>query len=459
MDKTLEKIYSIPQGELEEYNKAVMLGSGQHGNCFVKGSGVKLFDIQGKSYYDCTSQGWALYLGHANEEIRQVVYEHMSQLGHLNQNSESLPRYALAKKLTELAPPNLNRVLFTIGGSSAIEAAMKIAVKNVKGSRCFVSLHDGYHGTSLTTGAASWISTKAAGIYTGFNSYLSILNQVFVRVPNPYLYRWNDTSNPEDCIDYCLKVARETIQNGVSGPVAGIIVEPLQANGGQIPLPKRYLKGLRQICDAFGCLLIFDELQTYCRIGDYFAALKYDVEPDIICIGKALGAGFPIAGIIIHDRLEGFGPLGEDIHTFANNSIAQVAALKQLDIIERDQLLENVNRVGAHFKEKLSQIQKRVPSIGDIRQEGLHIGIEFVKDPETKVPDMELAQTVKHIASAMGLILGEAGYRMNILKIKPPLIMNIKEADEVLNIFEAALHSAIKNSTNGSANCASKQGH
>lgn len=444
MDSTLEKIKAIKQSELEEYKKYSMLGSGQHGICFARGSGVRLYDLEGKSYIDCTSQGWALFLGHANPEIREVVYEQMGELGHLNQNSDSLPRYALAKRLAELAPANLNRVLFTVGGSAAVEAAMKIAAKNVKGARKYVCLRDGYHGTSLTTGAASWISTKTAGIFTGFNSFSAIANDLFIRIPNPYLYRWTDTPDPEDCIDACLKTARETLQSGVSGQVAGLIVEPLQASGGQIPLPKRYLQGLRQLCDDFGCLLIFDELQTYCRIGDYFAALKYDVEPDIICIGKSLGAGFPIAAILIHDRLEGFGPLGEDIHTFGNNGIAQAAALKQLDIIERDNLLEHVNMLGAYFAEGLYGLQKKYPSIGDIRQVGLHIGIEFVEDPVTKVPDMVLAQTVKHIAQAMGLILGEAGYRMNVLKIKPPFIMTVAEADEVLGIFEAAVKTALQ---------------
>ena len=125
MDPTLERIDSIKQSDLEEYDKYVMLGSGQHGLCFTRGSGIRLFDVTGKSYIDCTSQGWALYLGHANEEIRQTVFEHMGRLGHLSQNSDSLPRYALAKRLSEMAPAHLNRVLFTVGGSSAIEAAMK----------------------------------------------------------------------------------------------------------------------------------------------------------------------------------------------------------------------------------------------------------------------------------------------------------------------------------------------
>ena len=439
MDSTLEKIYSITPEQAQAYNQYVMLGNGGHGLCFERGKGVRLWDIQGKSYIDCTSQGWAMYLGHANEEIRQTVYEHMGNLGHLNQNSDNLPRYALAKRLTELAPEGMNRVLFAVGGSSAIEAAMKLAVKNVPGARHFVSLYDGYHGSSLTTGAASWLSTKAAGIFTGFNSFLSILNDVFVKVPNPFLYRWTGSDNPEDCIDYCLKAARETIQNGISGPVAGIIVEPLQASGGQIPLPQRYLQGLREICDQFGCMLIFDELQTYCRIGEHFAANKYGVTPDMICIGKALGAGLPIAAVIVRDGLEGFGPLGEEIHTFSNNSIAQVAALKQLDIIERDNVLENVNTVGAHIAQRLRDMQQKFTQIGDVRQVGLHVGIEFVVDPVTKQPDLEFAQTVKAIALQMGLILGDAGYRMNVLKIKPPLIMSIAEADEALDIFAAAV--------------------
>jgi len=442
MDSTLERIYSITPQEISSLNKKVMLGSGGHGVCFKEGAGVRLKDISGKSYIDCTSQGWALFLGHANAEIRETVYEQMGMLGHLNQNSDCLPRYALADKLTKLAPSGLNRVFFTVGGSAAIEAAMKIAVKNVPDSRKYVTLKDGYHGSSLTTGAGSWISTKSAGIFTGFESFRSIQNDIFVRVPNPYLYRYNGSA--DECVSYCLSAAREIIGSFTAGQVAGLIVEPVQASGGQIILPAGYLRGLRKLCDDFGCLLIFDELQTYCRIGDWFAAKKYDIEPDIICLGKSLGAGFPIAAVLIHDRLEGFGPLGEDIHTFANNGISQAAALKQIDIIERDKLLENANGTGDLLARGLYDLQKKHAKIGDIRQIGLHIGIEFVTAPKTKEPDIVFAQTVKHIALEAGLILGEAGYRMNVLKIKPPLIMTKAEAAEALAIFSFALETAEK---------------
>ncbi len=440
MDSTLQYIYSLDP-TAPEHNARVMLGSGQHGLCFEKGKGVQLFTRDGKRYLDCTAQGWALLVGHANEEIRQVVYEQMGMLSHLNQNTDSLPRYALAERLCSLAPEGMNRVLFSVGGSAAIEAAMKIAVKNVPHARRFITLRDGYHGTSLTTGAASWLSTKSAGIFTGYNSFLSIQNDIFARVPNPYLYRWDGEG---DCVNACLKAVRDTVIGCVSGPVAGIIVEPVQASGGQIPLPERYLKGLRQLCDELGCLLIFDELQTFCRIGDWYAAKKYGVTPDIICLGKSLGAGFPISAILIRDGLEGFGPLGEEVHTFSNNAVAQVAGLKQLDILARDHVLDNVNAVGGYFAAALAKLQEAFPCIGDVRQVGLHVGIEFVKDPATKEPDIVLAQTVKQIALKLGLILGEAGYRMNVLKIKPPLIISPAEAEEVMALFTQALGAAVQ---------------
>ena len=200
---------------------------------------------------------------------------------------------------------------------------------------------------------------------------------------------------------------------------------------------------MRQICDCFGCLLIFDELQTYCRIGDYFASQKYGLQPDMICLGKSLGAGLPIAAVLLRQGLEGFGPLGEDVHTFGNNSLAQVAGLKQLDMIERDNVLENVNLVGEYLAAGLARLQKQYAHIGDIRQAGLHIGVEFVVDAATKEPDIVFAQTVKQIALQLGLILGEAGYRMNVLKIKPPLIISRAEADEVLVLLEQALQLAL----------------
>lgn len=443
MDEFLKNLYETTEEEVMKKKENLMVGGGHPGPCLVQGNGIRVQDIRGKSYIDCTSQSWALYLGHCNREIQQTVYEHMGHVGHIHQGFDTITRATLANKLASIAPKHLNRVSFTVGGGPAIEAAMKIAVKNVPHARHFISLKDAYHGCTLTAAAASWTTTRASGNYTGFNNFLSVLNDVFIRVPNPYLYHWTDSDNPEDCIDYCLKVLEDTLSSGVSGPVAGIVIEPIQASAGQIPMPKRYLQGLRDLCDKYGCLLIFDEIQTYCRIGEFFAAEHYQVEPDIIVLGKALGAGFPIAAIIIHDRLIGFDMNAEELHTFANNSVSQVAALKQIQIIEREGILENVKKVGKHLSDGLHVLQQKYPQIGDIRQVGLHIGVEMVEDPETKVP-LEAAGKIKAVAMEKGLILGNAGFRKNILKVKPPLITTQKEADEILAILDDTFRDVIK---------------
>ena len=139
---------------------------------------------------------------------------------------------------------------------------------------------------------------------------------------------------------------------------------------------------MRAICDEFGIVLIYDEIQTYARIGTFFAGEYYGVDPDIIVLGKGLGAGFPIGAIIIRDTLEGFSPETEELHTFANNSVSQVAGLKLIDELENG-VLANCRAMGERIGRGLREMQKEFPVIGDVRQAGLHIGVELVKDPET----------------------------------------------------------------------------
>ncbi|MCD9020262.1 aspartate aminotransferase family protein [Cohnella silvisoli] len=445
MDALLERVYSTTDEQMNQFERHVMVGGGSPGPRLVKGKGVRITDTNGKSYIDCTSQSWAMYLGYANEEITQAVYEQMSYFSHVHQGFHTMPRYHLAAKLASLAPKNLNRVSFTVGGGAAIEAAMKIAMKNNPGAKSFLTLWDAYHGSTLTTAGASWITTKASGQFTGMRNFLDNVNNNFIRIANPYCYRCPFGHHPENCATQCADMLRLTLEKGANGPVAGVIVEPIQASGGQIPLPKAYLQQIRKICDEFGALLIYDEIQTYCRIGEFFAAEHYEVEPDIIVLGKGLGAGFPIAAIIIHDRLKGFEMHAEELHTFANNSVSQIAALKQIDIIERDNLLENTRRMGAYIADRLRELQLRYEEIGDIRQVGLHIGVEMIEDADSKLPlTLEKAVQIRNVGMENGIILGTGGYRKHLLKIKPALIVKQEEADELLNIFEATLRQVLR---------------
>jgi 4-aminobutyrate aminotransferase-like enzyme len=443
MDPILEKVYSINKEDIASYAKHLMLGGGTRGGPVLKrGKGCWVEDIDEKKYIDCTSQSWALYLGYANDEINKIVHEHSQNLTHVHQGFDTLPRFALAKKLAEIAPPGLNRVSFTVGGGLAVEAAMKIALKNREGAREFICLYDSYHGVTLGTMGASWVSTMASGKFIG-GARFNRLTKQFIRVPNPYCYRCPLELKQENCELMCLKLLKLTIQKGINGPATAVVLEPLQASGGQIIFPKGYLEGVRRLCDEYGIILIYDEIQTFARIGTFFADGFYGVAPDIMALGKGLGAGFPIGAIIIGDTLKGFDPDSEELHTFANNSVSQVAALKLIDMLEKG-VLENCRKIGDYLGTELGKMQEEFPEMGDVRQAGLHIGIELVRDPDSREPATELLARVRKAGFENGIIFGVGGMAKNVLKIKPSLIITREEASEVLDRFRKSLVSALK---------------
>jgi len=443
MDPTVGEVYGMTPQDIEAAKRHLMIGGGTPGPLLVKGKGVRVEDSAGRSYIDCTSQSWALYLGYANEEIRQAICEHAKNLTHVHQGFDTLPRLYLARRLAQLAPDGIDRVSFTVGGGPAVEAAMKIALKNRPGSKEFISLWDAYHGSIFSAASASWIATQASGKFTGQQHFLPLLHTV-QRVPNPYCYRCYFGQKPQSCDLMCAEMLRLTIQRGVNGPAAGLILEPVQASGGQIIFPKRYLQRVREICDEYGVPLIFDEIQTFCRIGEWFAADYFGVTPDIIVLGKALGGGLPIAAILIRDTLEGFSLSAEELHTFANNSVSQMSSAKMLDIIERDDVLANTRRMGGYIAGRLAGLQEEFPEMGDIRQAGLHIGIEYVKDPVSKEPAVDTAVRIRDEGMQIGAIFGLGGARKNVLKVKPPLIVTQAECDEILDILQRAMNKVLR---------------
>ena len=443
MDSLLKQIYAMTEADCEECAGNVMIGGGTRGGpVLARGEGVRLYDLSGKDYIDCTSQSWAMYLGFANKQIERVVAEQMGMLFRAHQGFDTLPRYYLARRLAEMAPGDLNRVAFTVGGGCAIESAMKIAYKNTQPSRDFVCLYDSYHGTTLGSMGASWVSTRAAGNLAGGSRFLG-LTKPFVRVPNPYCYRCPMQLERDSCGLACARMLRLTLERGIAGNAAGVILEPIQGSAGQVICPREYLQEVRAICDEFETPLIFDEIQTYGRIGEFFAADYFGVTPDLLVLGKGLGAGMPIAAVIVSDRLEGFQPDAEDLHTFGSTTVSQVAAAKLIDILA-DGVLQNCREMGEHLRKGLVTLQHEFPEIGDIRQAGLHIGVELVRDPETREPAVLEAVKVHAAAIERGLLLGTAGPRKQILKIKPPLIINRAECDEVLDKFADTLRQVLR---------------
>ena len=443
-DDTLQKMYSMDSSLVDECAEHLMVGGGTRGGPVLHhGKGVRVWDNEGKSYIDCTSQSWALYLGYSNEELWEAINEQAHLMTHVHQGFDTLPRFHLAKKIAEICPGNLNRVSFVPSSALALEGGMKIALKNRPGSAHFASLWDGYHGTTLGTMGASWISTKSNGQHIGGSRFLPLTRQ-FVRVPNPYCFRCPFEQKPEDCNLMCAKMLELTLQKGINGPAAGVLIEPLQASAGMIPLPKKYLKKIREICDEWQVPLIFDEIQTYIRIGRYTAAEYYDVQPDIVGFGKAIGGGLPLGVTVIRDDLEGFKPDSEELHTFSCNTLSLVGAAKLLDIVERDNILKHTREMGEYFKKGLVKIQEEFPEIADIRQVGLHIGVEFAGDDKEKTPMSVECKQIRNEAMERGIIFGLAGMMGNLLKIKPPLIINESEADEVLGALMSTMQAVLR---------------
>jgi len=443
MDPLLEEIYSLSPAAMRDAARHLMLGGGTRGLPVVRrGKGVRVYDVEGRSYIDCTSQSWAMYLGYANDEINRLLGEHLQSMSHVHQGVDTPMRYYLAQLVAEIAPGDLNRVSFTAGGGLAVEAAMKICLKNTERARDFICLYDSYHGTTLGSLGASWISTRSAGELVGGSRFLA-LTRPFIRVPNPYCYRCPLDLARERCGLACAKLFESTLRKGIAGNAAGFIVEPLQGSGGQVIPPVEYLREIRRICGEYRVPLIFDEIQTYCRIGEFFAAQYFGVTPDIIVLGKGFGAGLPIAATIISDKLKGFEGDGEELHTFANNSLAQVAAIKQIRMMQAG-VLENARRMGDYVRTGLQALQREYPEIGDIRQAGLHVGVELVADPQTKEPAVEAANAIRRATQAGGVILGKGGPCPHVLKIKPPLIISRDECDEVLSVLAGALKAVLR---------------
>ena len=450
MDEMLERVSRLTDEQIREYGANLMPNVAPLKGWLVKSAkGCQIELEDGRKYLDLISAFFTNLIGFGNEEIARVISEQAANITYLGQMTNTKLRYALAHKLASIAPGDLNRVCFSVGGGAAMENACKLALKNRPGAMGFLTLWDGYHGNTFFSGAASVCATLNGGHTNppadpknpdrAFWQYGNSVNTNFTHVPNPYCYRCPFRQNRENCDVLCAEWVKYTIEKGVIGPVAAIIVEPVQSGGAQLPLPKKYLERVREICDEYGVLLIYDEVQTYARSGCFFAAEYYGVQPDIIFSGKGIGGNMPVSAVIGSDALCSFDRGYEELNTQTNNQVSMAASLKSIEIIERDNLLQRGVDMGKRFTDGFTQMQKRFPKIGDIRGIGLMIGVELVKDPVTKEPiDPRDMQSIKMEAEEMGLIFQYC--RENVIKIKPALIISESEVDFTLAVFEKLFH-------------------
>jgi 4-aminobutyrate aminotransferase/(S)-3-amino-2-methylpropionate transaminase len=399
---------------------------------FVRARDALVWDSDGNEFIDCTAQAWSNNVGASDPRVIEAAFAQAREITHVRSNYDFVPLLLLAKRLTELAPGDLKKVGFCLHGSLAVEMAMKIAMKNRPGAGPFITLFDGYHGRSLATMATSW-----PHVSDDFRPYMANV----VRVPNAYCYRCPLGLKRPDCGMACVASLRATIERGMNGRPAAVIMEPVQGNGGQVDFPAEYYHEVRRVCDETGTLLIWDEIQTaFGRVQTMFAAELYGVVPDIIVFGKAIGGGFPLAGVLIRDRLRGFDP-GDDALTFGQFPVSMAASLAMLDVLDADRLIDKCREMGAYATARLTEMAYRHPLIGDIRGPGLMLGIELVRDRATKEPAPEEATQVYKRGLERGVIFGTSRYggRGNVVKIKPSLTITRDQMDRVLSVFDEIL--------------------
>ena len=406
----------------------------------ASGSGSTLTDVQGRTYLDGLAGLFVVNVGHGRTEIGRAMADQAAKIAYTAaSNSTNSATVQLAEKVASLTPGDLNRCFFVSGGSEAVETALKIA-KQVQVLRGFpkrykvICRRGSYHGT--TFGAASVTSSQSEKYFGPFMAGVS-------KVPSPNRYRNDFGLDGEDGDIMCARFVEQEIL--VQGPehVAAVIGEPISAaNGTHVPSP-RYWQMLREICDRHGVLLIMDEVITgYGRTGTLFAAEHFGVVPDIMTMAKGISSGYaPLGAVAVRDAVfEPFRKHGNAINhllTFGGSAVAAAAANKNIEIIEREALVERSADVGRYVLELARGLSSH-PTVGDVRGLGLLCALDLVRSKDTR----EKWGVSHPFIKGLGFRTQERGLITrvwDVLHFAPPLVITRDECDRMVEIVDGCL--------------------
>jgi 4-aminobutyrate aminotransferase len=398
--------------------------------CWDRGQGVVVTDVDGNTFLDWTSGVLVTNVGHSHPHLVEAV---QAAAGRLMNNYECLnePRVRAAEKLVQILPAHLDRCFFMSTGSEATEACVRI-MKRKTGKFEVLSFHGGFHGRTymaLTTGGL-------AGPKKGYGPTVPGA----IRVPFPYCYRCPFRAKPESCGMLCLDFVDDAVRANSSGSLAGVMVEAYQGAAGFIFAPEGWFPRLEQWIRSRGLLFTLDEVQAgFGRTGKMFAMEWENLQPDLVSLGKGLGSGMPASAIAARADVVGVLNAGEMSSTMGGNPVACAAVAAVIEIFEREKLEQNALRIGTLMKHRLEQIKERCPYVGDVRGRGLVMGVELVKDKQTKEPAPELTKQLIDAAAQNGLLIGSVGIFGNVIRVAPPLVISEDEAVESLDLFERSL--------------------
>ncbi|GAB4498301.1 MAG: acetyl ornithine aminotransferase family protein [Anaerolineales bacterium] len=404
------------------------------------GRGTEVWDVDGNRYLDFSAGIAVVSTGHSHPKVVQAIQQQAEQFLHISSDYYH-PRWVeLAEKLASIAPFAEPAMTFVANsGAEAVETAMKLA-KYYTGRHQFIAFLGSFHGRTM--GAVTATGSK----YTYRRKFGPLVNGIY-HVPYPNPYRPILLSEPgEGYGETVVRYIEEQILGRLvaADEVAGILIEPIQGEGGYVIPPADFFPALRKLCDKHGILLIADEVQSGMgRTGKWWAIENFGVEPDIVCSAKGIASGIPLGAVIARRHLMTWTK-GAHGNTYGGNPIAAVASLATMELIENG-MMQNAREIGEYALQRLHALMQKHACIGDVRGIGLMIGVEFVENRQTKKPAAHLRDRIVDLAFEHGMLT--LGCGRSTIRISPPLNVTRAEMDEALEIFdyviELAQHEAV----------------
>jgi len=396
------------------------------------GRGAMVEDVDGNVFMDFSAGIAVVSTGHCHPDVVAAIQKQAAELIHMSGTDFYYAHMVeLAQKLAAITPGSEpKRVFYGNSGAEAIEAAIKLARYHTKRDK-LIAFQGSFHGRTM--GALSLTASKSVQ-RKGFGALLA---GVF-HIPYAYCYRCPYGLKPESCCTECATVLEREIFPKLADPseVAAIFVEPIQGEGGYVPAPAKFLQELQRICRQRGILLVMDEVQSGMgRTGKWWACEHAGVEPDILCVAKGIASGMPLGVVVSRASVMNWTP-GAHASTFGGNPVCIAAALATIDVLEKG-YIENARRVGEFILSRTMDWPKKHRIVGDVRGMGLMIGVEFVRDRETKERAPDLRDRVVDLAFAKGLLL--LGCGPNTLRLAPPLVVDQEQAGFAVETIEAAI--------------------
>src|ERR1700730_7638300 len=400
------------------------------------GKGATLTDVDGQTYLDFATGISVLNVGHGHARVVKAIVEQAERLVHSGGPVMMPEVYVrLARRLCEITPGAFpKKALMLNSGAEAVENAIKV-VRQATGRPAVISFHNAFHGRTLMS---MTLTGKVAPYKQNFGPYAPEVYQV----PYPYEYRRPAGMAAESLGGACVEAVRQLFKTTVGADrVAGILVEPVQGEGGFVVPPPDFLPALRKLCTEYQIPLIADEVQTgFGRTGKMFAVEHSGIEPDLIVLAKSLGGGLPLGAVVGRSELMDATSPGGLGGRFGGNPLACAAALSVIDVVFEEKLPERGSRLGERALARMRAWKDRHPQVGDVRGLGAMIAMELVTDRATREPAGALTNDVLRYCHAHGLVLLKAGLYDNVIRLLFPLTIGEQELDRGLDILEEALN-------------------